>query len=59
MQLPIPPLPLEPPSPVERVFGFCIAYLLVLSLVLLTLPQRWLRRVIQVDLRGGIDGEAR
>ncbi len=48
MQLPIPPLPLEPPGPVEQVFSFCIAYLLLLSLVLLVLPQKWMRRIVQI-----------
>jgi len=54
MQLPMPPLPLEPPGPAEQVFSFCIAYLLLLSLVLLALPQKWMRRVIEIafHLRG-------
>jgi hypothetical protein len=50
MQLPIPPLPLEPPGPVEQVFLFCIAYFLLLSVVLLALPQKLTRRIVQVAL---------
>lgn len=50
-------------SPVEQVFAFCIAYLLALSLVLLALPQKWLRRIIQIALglrdNSKIDGEGR
>ncbi len=49
MQLPFPP----PPGPidvgpVEQVFAFSIAYLLLLSLVLLALPQKWLRQIVRV-----------
>lgn len=44
-------------------FGFCIAYLLLVSLVLLALPHKWLRRVIQVAFHlrddSRIDGEVR
>ncbi len=47
MQFP-PPLPLEPPGPVEQVFSFCLAYFLLLSVVLLALPQKWVRRLIQI-----------
>lgn len=49
MQLPMPPSPLEPPGPVEHAFvAFCIAYFVLLSLVLLVLPQKLMRRIIQI-----------
>ena len=63
MQLPIPPLPLEPPGSVEQMFLFCLAYLLLLSLVLLTLPEKWVRQVARLAFRlrgdSGMDGEVR
>ena len=65
MQIPYPPPPgpIDIPGPVEQVFSFCVVFLLLLSMVLLVLPRKWLRRVIQVafHLRGDsrIDGEVR
>jgi hypothetical protein len=54
---------LDVPGPMEQMFGFCIAYLLVLSLLLLALPEKWMRRVIQIALHLGggskIGGEVR
>jgi hypothetical protein len=46
----------------EQVFLFCIAYLLLLSLALLALPQKWVRRMAQIAFHlrdSGIDGEVR
>ncbi len=51
MQLSMPPSPLEPPGPVEQMFLFSIAYLLLLALVLLALPQKWTRRIVQIAFR--------
>jgi hypothetical protein len=63
MQIPMPPSPLEPPGPLDQVFAFCIAYLLLLSVGLLALPQKLARRVVQIalHLRGDsrLDGEVR
>ena len=58
-----PPGPIDVPGTTEQVFLFCLAYLLLLSLVLLALPQKWMRRLIRIALHlrgdGRIDGEIR
>jgi hypothetical protein len=63
MQLPMPPSPLEPPGPIEQALSFCVVYLLLLSVGLLALPQKWAHRIVQIalHLRGDsrIDGEVR
>ena len=48
-----PPEPIVAHGPLERVFDFCIAYLLLVSIVLLVLPRQWARRVIQIALHLG------
>jgi len=55
--LPPPPGPMDSPGSVEQVFVFCIAYFVLLSLALLLLPQKWMRRVIQVAFR--LHGDSR
>lgn len=50
-QYPPPPGPIEAPGSVEQVFLFCLAYLLLLSLGLLALPQRLTQRIIQIAFR--------
>ncbi len=49
-----PPRPIDAPGPVEQAILFCLVYFLFLSLVLLVLPRKWMRRVIQIafHLRG-------
>ncbi len=49
MQIPFPPPePIDVPGPVEQVLLFGLAYLLLLSLALLVLPKKLVRRVIQI-----------
>ncbi len=50
-QYPPPPGPIDVPGPVEQAILFCLVYFLFLSLVLLVLPKRWMRRVIQIAFR--------
>ncbi len=66
MILQFPPPPSEPvdlPGPIEQAFSFCVLYLLLLSVGLLVLPQKWAHRIVQIalHLRGDsrIDGEIR
>jgi len=49
---PIPPLSGDLPVPdaVQQVFTFCVCYLFLLSLLLLVVPQKWMRRVVQIAL---------
>ena len=47
MQLPLPPPSDVAPGPVEPI-SFCVVYLLFLSLALLVLPKKWMRRLIQI-----------
>jgi hypothetical protein len=52
IQVDLPP-PLGPIEfgPVGQAFMFCIAILLLVSLVLPILPRQWLRRIVQVAFR--------
>jgi hypothetical protein len=65
IQFPYPPSRPDPlmSRPVEQAISFCLVYLLFLSLVLLALPQKLMRRVIQIAFhlrsRSRIDGEIR
>jgi hypothetical protein len=50
LQYPPPPGPIEAPGSVEQVFMFCLAGLLLLSLVVLALPPKWVRRIVRLAL---------
>jgi hypothetical protein len=62
-QYPASPLgPVDVSGPVEQMVAFCVVYLLLLSIVLLALPEKWAGRLIQVafHLRSEkVDGEIR
>ena len=66
LQFPYPPPSSDPvdfPGPIEQALSFCVVYLLLLSVGLLALPQKWSRRVVQIALHlrsdSRIDGEVR
>jgi len=43
------------PGPVEQALSFCFVYLLLLSLVLLVIPKKWMRRLIHIAFHSRVE----
>jgi hypothetical protein len=47
---PVPPGFIPQPGPADEAFFFCMTYVAFVSLVLLALPKKWSRKIVQIML---------